>query len=312
MSKEEIKSAFGGTQDYDVIFTVESGEIKDEWIGLQTKQWTQPVIITIYVVDKWSAVGTGNKYITAPLVLAKAVNALRKFVKAKYSAPGGTINVWTGRTVKYEQDITFKPTLFKCIVTTEAWMYYNPFATNTQLTNAGYTEPPYGVDGRGEWEIQEGNYSSWAVKCTYSSDDHSSNDWGDTVCFNEAESKMLIFLNAFSNACIVRVMDMSTEVVTNLLTKALFLSGFYDWGMKSIYGTYAVVPYATTTAGGTLNRVSILKNGVVQETITDTNIGITAGNIAGAFISYTGKYIVISGFITADDKWGFVVLEGSA
>ena len=124
MSKEELKAAFGGSQDYDVIITVKSGEIEDEWIGLSTKIWKVPIIITIHVIDKWSAVAT--KYITAPLVLYKAVNALRTFIKAKTSAPGGTINVWKATSFKNEEDITVKPTMYKCVVTTEAWMYYNP------------------------------------------------------------------------------------------------------------------------------------------------------------------------------------------
>jgi len=80
LSKEELKAAFGGTQDYDIIITVKSGEIEDKDIGLNTRTWTDPIIITVHVIDKWSATGTGNKYITAPLVLDKAINAIRKFV----------------------------------------------------------------------------------------------------------------------------------------------------------------------------------------------------------------------------------------
>lgn len=124
MSKDELKAAFGGSQDYDVIFTVKAGEIEDEWIGLSSKVWKAPIIITIHVIDKWSAVAT--KYITAPLVLYKAVNALRKFIKVKVSAPGGSINIWQVTSFKNEEDTTVKPTMYKCIVTTEAWIYYNP------------------------------------------------------------------------------------------------------------------------------------------------------------------------------------------
>lgn len=124
LSEEELKSAFGGDQDYDVIITIEKGEVKDEWIGLDVKQWTVPVIITIHVIDKWSAVGADKKYITAPLVRSKAENALRKFIIDHTKTAGGTIHIWKGVNWKNEEDKSTKPVLHKCIVTTEAWTYY--------------------------------------------------------------------------------------------------------------------------------------------------------------------------------------------
>jgi len=159
MSKEEVKAAFGGSQDYDVIFTVKAGEIEDEWIGLSTKIWKVPIIITIHVIDKWSAVAT--KYITAPLVRYKAVNALRQFIKAKTSSPGGSINTWKAVSFKDEEDTTVKPTMFKCIVTTEAWIYYNPAeATKTYQLILTSKKSIGGANNLGQIDLNGDTYSS--------------------------------------------------------------------------------------------------------------------------------------------------------
>jgi len=122
LNKEELHDQFGGTQDYDVIIVVRSEEVEDEWIGLSTKQWTEKVIIEVNVIDKWSAVTT--KYITGDLVRYKAVNAIRKFIKANTNNPGGNINVWKLVRVVNEEDKTTRPVTYKGILYTEAIMYY--------------------------------------------------------------------------------------------------------------------------------------------------------------------------------------------
>lgn len=126
LSEEELKEVFGGSQDYDVVFTVEKGEVKDDWIGLSTKEWKVPVLITIYIMEKWSAVGSGKKYITASLVRSKAENALRNFIKDHVTSAGGSIHIWEAKTWKNEEDRSVRPVLYKCIVTTETWTYYDP------------------------------------------------------------------------------------------------------------------------------------------------------------------------------------------
>lgn len=126
LSIEELKSQFGGSNDYDLIITVEKGEIEDKWIGLSTKQWTVPVILTLYLIDKWSAVGSSNKYLTASLVRYKAENAIRKFIKAKTLTAGGSIHTWTAKTFKEEEDKSIRPIVYKAIIVTETWTYYNP------------------------------------------------------------------------------------------------------------------------------------------------------------------------------------------
>jgi hypothetical protein len=139
LSEEELKEVFGGSQDYDVVLTVEKGEVKDDWLGLSTKEWVVPVIITIHVIDKFSAVGSGHKYITAPLVRSKVENALRNFIKDHVTSAGGSIHIWTSKTWKNEEDRTVRPVLYKCIATSETWTYYDPPAVYAiQLSSREY------------------------------------------------------------------------------------------------------------------------------------------------------------------------------
>ena len=124
LSVEELKAIFGGSQDYDLVITVEKGETEDKWIGLDTKQLTVPVILTLHLIDKWSAVGSSNKYLTASLVRSKAENAIRKFIKDHTLTAGGGIHVWSGKTFKDEEDKSIRPILYKASIVTEAWFYY--------------------------------------------------------------------------------------------------------------------------------------------------------------------------------------------
>lgn len=126
LSREELKDLFGGSQDYDVIITVRKGEVEDDWIGLSTKQWKVPVIIEVYIIDKWSGAGTNLQTITATLVREKVENAIRKFIKDKTNAPGGSVHRWLGKTYRDEEDRSLKPIIYKCTITTESWTYYDP------------------------------------------------------------------------------------------------------------------------------------------------------------------------------------------
>lgn len=155
LSKDELKDQFGGTQDYDVIMVVRSEEIEDDWIGLSTKSWKEKVIIEVNVIDKWSAVAT--KYITGDLVRYKAVNAIRKFIKANTSSPGGTINNWQLIRVINEEDKTTRPITYKAKLTTEAWMYYNP---NTTYINGGVVSCATG-EQVSNGDLEDGDFSGW-------------------------------------------------------------------------------------------------------------------------------------------------------
>lgn len=124
LSEEELKDMFGGSQDYDVILTVEKTNIEDQLVGLTMKEWKVEVTITIYVIDKWSEVGDNKKYLTASLVRSQATNALRKFIAAHKDLTSYGLSKWKSTNWKEEEDKNVRPLLYKCIVTTEVTSYY--------------------------------------------------------------------------------------------------------------------------------------------------------------------------------------------
>lgn len=125
MSKEELRDIFGSTSDVDIIITCKHGDTEDKFIGLNTKQWKEQVIIEANIIEKHSAVGSGYRYITPDLVRYKTVNALRNFIEDNTNSPRGTINRWKFVGLENSEDTTTKPTLYKAKITTEALMFYS-------------------------------------------------------------------------------------------------------------------------------------------------------------------------------------------
>jgi hypothetical protein len=119
MAKEKLTALFGGTQDYDVIITVESKEGSTEWIGTSTQVHTLPIILTGYVIEKHSAVGSGKKVITPELVRWKVFDVLSKFIDANVSSPGGSILTLIQGDHRFEEDMNIRPFLYKCVIETE-------------------------------------------------------------------------------------------------------------------------------------------------------------------------------------------------
>lgn len=156
--------------------------------------------------------------------------------------------------------------------------------------------------------VIEGDYSTWTIYDTWGDDDHSGGEWGDGALWNKIETKILIILALVADTSIVKQYDIASKTLTPLLVNVTTRE---LWTEQSTYGTYTAFIYATTIPAND-DRVTILKNAQVQQTLTDTDLGITTGgNIVGVFVSPTGKYVLVSGFITALGKWGFVLLVGS-
>lgn len=120
MAKEKLTALFGGTQDYDVIITVESREGRSEWIGLSTQVHNIPVILTGYVIEKHSATGSGKKIVTSELVRWKVFDVLSRYIDVHVSSPGGNILTWMQRGHRFEEDPSVRPILYKVIIETEA------------------------------------------------------------------------------------------------------------------------------------------------------------------------------------------------
>ena len=119
LAKEKLTAIFGGTQDVDVIITVEAGEGPTDWIGFSTQVHTLPVIITVHVIEKHSATGSANKIITPELVRWKAFDILSKFIDANVASPGGNILTWEHTGQRTEEDMSVRPIIYKYIIETE-------------------------------------------------------------------------------------------------------------------------------------------------------------------------------------------------
>ena len=119
MAKEKLAALFGGSQDYDVIITIEPGEGDTEWIGVSTQVHNLPVKITAHTIEKHSATGSAKKIITPELLIWKCFDILSKFIDANVNAPGGSILIWLQKEHKFERDITIRPIIYKVIIETE-------------------------------------------------------------------------------------------------------------------------------------------------------------------------------------------------
>jgi len=221
LSREELKNLFGGSQDYDVIITVRKGEVEDDWIGLSTKQWKVPVIIEVNIIDKWSGAGSNLQTITAVLVREKAENAIRKFIKNKTNAPGGSVHRWLGKTYRDEEDRSLKPIIFKCTITTESWTYYDPpiaeaCPTGEQIINGDFELGALtGWGTVGDVSVTGGEAHGGSYKCQADQSDtvEINQDLNDipVSCFDE-ESVFKFFFKGSYDGCSDRGTQLTVEI----------------------------------------------------------------------------------------------------
>jgi len=73
----------------------------------------------------------------------------------------------------------------------------------------------------------------------------------------------------------------------------------------SVLGTYAVSIIENK------NGIRIYKDGVVIKSLTPADLGIDAGYVESVDISRSGKYVVVSGYLTVESDRGWVILEGN-
>jgi len=160
-------------------------------------------------------------------------------------------------------------------------------------------------------ELEEGNYSSYAIYDSFDDTDCSNAYMAQRAVFNGAENKIII-LDAWNER--TKPYDIPTKVLGAVLATDL---SFYDqdgaWSQqptKSIYGTY-VVTLNYTSYREDCDRIRIYKNGVEIQNLTDAQLGFNANTIKNVDISPTGKFIIVSGERTATGNRGWVLLEGS-
>lgn len=113
LSLETVIEEFASS---DVIISVSQGVASVEWIGLGKLQEIIPMTLDIYVIDKQTA---GTTTITGTKVRYKAKDAISRMIKAKVTAPGGSLT----RVIKTEDeddDITdVRPYIYHSIISLE-------------------------------------------------------------------------------------------------------------------------------------------------------------------------------------------------
>jgi len=160
--------------------------------------------------------------------------------------------------------------------------------------------------------LLEGDYSDYTVYDQFADADLSTNMWQDTGIFNKEETKLVICDAFDADGGNIKVYDIASKTLgSSLITYASTRAEPSEVSRKSVQGTYVVIAWASVP-GPNINRVSIIKNGVMVKTLTDSDLGILAGYITSAHISRSGKYVLVSGYLSPPiDAWGWVILVGS-
>lgn len=156
----------------------------------------------------------------------------------------------------------------------------------------------------------EGDFSDWTVYDRFVDDDAQQTLFGNYAIVNEDEDKILL-IDAMN--LLIRSYDIPTKVLTEPAHE-YWLPGMQgqntqEGAIKSVLGTYMVsLIYGANVRG---NGVRVHKNGALVKTLTEADMGITANRVVTVSISPSGKYIIVSGWLTAEADMGWVVLEGS-
>jgi len=158
----------------------------------------------------------------------------------------------------------------------------------------------------------EREFSDWSIYDSFADPDHTGNKYEDAAILNSAETEIIISNNVGTNTGILKVYDIASKVLgAGLISDVTTRDRADAPTMSSALGTYLAVIWATTVPAN-VNRMSIVKDGVVIKTFTDAELGFFANTIVGVFVSASGKYIIVGGYLPAPiDSWGWVVLEGS-
>ncbi|MBA7595173.1 hypothetical protein ES703_02132 [subsurface metagenome] len=158
----------------------------------------------------------------------------------------------------------------------------------------------------------EGDYSSWAVYDRFADADFTGNNLSDSGISNSDETKLVIINGLDANIGILKTYDIATKILGAVLMNQIFTTGAVPINaLRSVLGKY-VVMLKWTDAVNNLDELRIFKDGVLQQTLTDVQLGIQNNTIKTVFISHSGKYIGVGGFLPAPiNAWGWVILEGS-
>jgi len=160
-------------------------------------------------------------------------------------------------------------------------------------------------------ELEEGNYSSYAIKASFDDADASDGYLRQDAVFNTAETYILIIDIWNTTIKTYNIAAGSLGAAIAIDVAPLDGDGGYSIYMKkSAYGRYVTL-MGYTTYFYDPNRIRIFKDGVQIQTLTCADLGLNSNTIRNVSISPTGKYIIVSGVRTASGNMGWVLLEGS-
>lgn len=162
-------------------------------------------------------------------------------------------------------------------------------------------------------ECLEGDYSSYSVYDRFCDGDFSGNNFEDTGKGTLDETKLVILDNINGNLGFLKVYDIATKALGAVLMNQIYLQGAFPMHLlNSIRGKY-IIMLKWTDAAGALDELRIFKDGALLQTLTDAQLGFYTNTIKTAFVTTSGKYIAVGGFLLPahGDCWGWVILEGS-
>lgn len=169
----------------------------------------------------------------------------------------------------------------------------------------GFGTPPVEVP------VLEGDYSDYSIYDTFKDTDSSNGYRKQDAVFNLDETIAILF---DAENIILKTYTIASKTLSAAIKSDISYFdgdiGVIGLNRKTAYRSYNVV-LGYTTSSVNCDKVYIFKNGVLIKTLEDSDLGITDNKIRAAAISPKGKYIIVSGYITAESEMGWVILEGS-
>jgi hypothetical protein len=156
----------------------------------------------------------------------------------------------------------------------------------------------------------EGDYSTWTIYDTFQDNDASNGGLRQEAIINKEETK-IVLLDIF--AYMIKTYTIATKTLSSgLMSDMNYFDGdsyLINEKKVSVQQTY-IVTMGVTTFFPNFSKIYIVKDGALTQTLTDSDLGIAANSIRNVAISPSGKYIVVSGYISALSAMGWVVLIG--
>lgn len=153
----------------------------------------------------------------------------------------------------------------------------------------------------------EGDYSDYTIYDSFDEANVIGTLYNQYAIVNKAETIILLVdrANLVARKYTIATKTLAAAVLDYDFPGVFVGTDTIDGTGKSVQGTYVVAVVHGQTG------IAIWKDGVLIETITDTDLGLNAGTVYGVSISRSGKYVIVSGTRAASGNVGWVVLVGS-